>query len=370
MKSLTVPLVNLNSQHAPLRRELIEFFEVLLSDGQFIGGDHVAQFEQDFAGFNEVEHCVSLANGTDALWIALRALGIGPGDEVITSAVSFFATAEAITLAGATPVFCDVDADTVMLNPGAFEAAISERTKAVIPVHIYGKAAPMEAILDIAKRRGLAVVEDCAQAAGARYRGQRVGSLGTIGCFSFYPSKNLGAIGDAGAITCNDAELARQCRMIANHGALAKYQHLISGCNSRMDALQAGVLTMKLPHLDGWNSERREIASMYRRLLSPERIEQVQVGDDDSHIYHLFVVRVRNRDRVMDVLRNAGIGVDVHYPAALPMLPMYRDRGFAAVDYPVACRHASMALSLPIYPGMRPAEVEFVAETLNAAAGA
>jgi dTDP-4-amino-4,6-dideoxygalactose transaminase len=361
-----IPFVDIARQHARLRAPLAAAIEEVLDSCCFIGGGQVEGFERAFAAHCEVSHCVSMSNGTDALWIALMALEIGPGDEVITSATSFFATAEAIGLTGAVPVFCDVN-ERATLDVDKLGALTTARTKAILPVHLYGLPADMDAILDFARKRRLWVIEDCAQAAGARYRGRRVGGIGDIGCFSFYPTKNLGAMGDAGAITTNDGALATRCRMLANHGALSRYQHFVTGTNSRLDALQASVLRVKLQYLDAWNAERADIAQYYRALLAEAPVELIPAGPEYDHAHHLFVVRVAQRNAVLAALRNAGIGADIHYPAALPMLPVYRTRGFEAADYPKACRHAATALSLPIFPGLHMDEIRRVAAAVLAA---
>jgi dTDP-4-amino-4,6-dideoxygalactose transaminase len=369
MDETGIPLVDIARQHAPLRAELRGVVENVFRSGCFIGGAYVEAFEQEFAEYCGATHCVALGNGTDALWIALLALGVGPGDEVITSAISFFATAEAIGLAGATPVFCDINSNHATLDTTRLESLTTAKTKAIIAVHLYGLPADMDEITSFARSRDLYVIEDCAQAAGAKYRNRGVGTLGHIGCFSFYPSKNLGAMGDAGAITTNDAQLATRCRMLANHGGLHKYQHLMVGTNSRLDALQAGFLSIKLQHLDAWNAQRFAIAEQYRELFAEGPIEVIQSGAEHGHVNHLFVVRVAERDGVLAALREAGIGADVHYPEALPMLPVYSDRRFDPADFPIACNHASTALSLPIFPGMREQEIERVASKLVSVVG-
>jgi dTDP-4-amino-4,6-dideoxygalactose transaminase len=269
-------------------------------------------------------------------------------------------------LAGAVPVFCDIN-EHATLDVDKLGALTTARTKAILPVHLYGLPADMDAILDFARKRRLYVIEDCAQAAGARYRGRRVGGIGDVGCFSFYPTKNLGAMGDAGAITTNDGTLATRCRMLANHGGLSRYQHLITGTNSRMDALQANILRVKLQHLDSWNAERAEIAQYYYALFAEAPVELIRAGLECQHAHHLFVIRVAQRDAVLVALRNAGVGADIHYPAALPMLPVYSARGFDSADYPQACRHAATAMSLPIFPGMQMDEIRRVSAAVEAA---
>lgn len=365
-----LPLVDLERQHAPLREAILAALAGIVDSGGFIGGPQVEAFEAEFRGYLDRRFCIGAANGTDALAIAFEALGIGAGDEVIVPAVSFFATAEAVSLAGATPRFCDIDPGTANLDPARIEASITPRTRAIAAVHLYGQPAAMDSILDIARRHGLAVVEDCAQAQGARYRGRRVGALGDIAAFSFYPSKNLGGIGDAGAIVTDDADLARRCRMLASHGGTRRYEHLVVGHNSRLDAVQAAVLRLKLPHLDRWNAERRALAAHYRERLAGVPLELLAELPEIEHAQHLFVVLVRDRDRVRDALRDRGIMADVHYPQALPFVPAYAGLGHVPEEFPAAVRHAGSCLSLPIFPGMREDEVDRVALALREAAAA
>ena len=362
-----IPLVDLGRQHTALRKELLDSIGNIVDRNAFIGGDTVDAFESEFAAFCEATHCVGVANGTDALVIALKALGVGPGDEVITTAASFFASAEAVSLTGARPVFCDIELATANIDAGQIESRITSRTKAIVPVHLYGRPAAMHAILEVAQRHGLRVVEDCAQAVGARYAGKRVGTLGDIGCFSFYPSKNLGAMGDAGAIISGDAALIRRCRTMANHGGPSRYNHVMVGMNSRLDAMQAAVLGVKLPHLEAWNADRTKLATQYDLLLGDSAAETLRTPNSAESVHHLYVVRVADRDRVLDYLRQHGIGADVHFPDALPLVPAYRDLGFSPADFPNASRHAAMTLSLPIFPYMTEEEVQFVVDHLQTA---
>lgn len=363
-----VPMLDLTRQHEPLMAELRGAVDRVLADGAFVGGPEVAAFEAELAAWHGVPHCLGVANGTDAVAIALRALGVGPGDEVVTTALSFFATAEAVCMAGATPVFCDVDPRTANLDAARLGGLVTPRTRAIVPVHLYGRPADMDAVLAAAGRHGLPVVEDCAQAIGATWRGRPVGTLGDAGCLSFYPSKNLGALGDAGAILTRDPALAGRCRALANHGGLAKYEHEVVGVNSRLDALQAAVLRVKLPHLAGWNAARADLARRYRERLAGLPVELPEAPPGAAgHAHHLFVARVAGgRGQVLADLRAAGVAAEVHYPDALPLVPALAHLGCRPADFPHARDHAARCLSLPLFPGMRDDEVDRVVATLAA----
>lgn len=365
-----LPILDLSRQHGPLRAELLDAIASLVDRGHFVGGAAVARFEEQFAAWHGRGHCVGVGNATDGLAIALRALGIGPGDEVIVPAMSFFATAEAVSIAGATPIFCDIDATTANIDPGGIEALIGPRTRAILPVHLYGQPAALDAILEVANRNGLPVVEDCAQAVGAKWRGRKVGTYGALAVFSFYPSKNLGAFGDAGAILTDDGALAEHCRMLASHGGGRRYEHRVVGINSRLDAIQAAVLSLKLPHLDAWNAQRCALEAEYRRRLVGLPVEQLATLPDAAHVHHLKVVLVRDRDRVRERLHEAAIATDVHYPEALPLVPAYASLGHRASSFPAAARLAAQGLTLPLFPGMRDDELDRVVVALGEALGA
>jgi dTDP-4-amino-4,6-dideoxygalactose transaminase len=362
-----IPLVGLDRQHGPLREAILAAMASVLDQGAFIGGREVEAFEAEFAAYLPREFCIGAANGTDALGIAFEALGIGHGHEVIVPAMTFFASAEGVSLAGATPVFCDIDPATANLDPARLAERVGPRTRAILAVHLYGQPAAMDAIMAVARQHGLRMVEDCAQSQGARYRGRRTGTFGDIAAFSFYPSKNLGAAGDAGALVTDDPDLARRCRMLANHGGMRRYEHQVVGHNSRLDALQAAVLRLKLPHLDRWNAERRDIAARYRERLAQAPLELLDQLPEVEHAQHLFVVRVEERDRTLAALREQGVMADIHYPEPLHLVPAYADLGLGPEACPVAAHHARTCLSLPIFPGMRAEEVERVADTLLAA---
>ncbi len=363
---MKIPFVDLGAQYRAHKDEIDSAIRAVIETTAFIGGAPVKQFEEAFAREYGVKHCISCANGTDAIYIVLRMLGIGPGDEVITTAASWISTSESIGQTGAVPVFVDVD-DYYNIDVVAIEAAITSRTRAILPVHLYGQAAQMDAIVDICKRRSLKLIEDCAQSHFAAYNGKRVGTFGAAATFSFYPGKNLGAYGDAGAIVTDDDELAKRCRMYANHGALKKHEHEIEGINSRLDGLQAAILSAKLPHIHAWTQRRQAVGEAYRAHLKD--VPGVFIPDTaplSTHVFHLFVVRVPNRDGLRDHLGKLGIETGIHYPTALPFLGAYRERRFQPAQFPRAFRNQSEILSLPIYPEMTPEMVAHVSEAIRA----
>jgi dTDP-4-amino-4,6-dideoxygalactose transaminase len=360
---MRVPFVDLGAQYAAHKPELDAALAGIIEKSAFIGGAAVRDFEQSYATKYGVRHCISCANGTDAIYVALRMLGIGPGDEVITTATSWIATSETVSQAGATPVFVDVD-DYFNLDADLLEGAVTDRTRAVIVVHLYGQAANMSAIRSFCDRHGLFLVEDCAQAHFAEWQGQRVGTMGDVATFSFYPGKNLGAWGDAGAIVTNDDELAGKCRMFTNHGALVKHQHEIEGINSRMDGIQAAILSAKLAHIDEWTAARRKVAAQYDELLAGiGDLELPRVRDGASHVYHLYVVRTAHRNELADYLRARDIQTGIHYPTALPLLAAYSHLGMTPASIPRAAANQDRILSLPMYPEMSREMIEFVADS-------
>jgi dTDP-3-amino-3,4,6-trideoxy-alpha-D-glucose transaminase len=340
----------------------------VVQSAAFVGGPAVKEFETAFRAFCESKQVVTCGNGTDAIYIVLRALGFGAGDEVITVTNTFIATAEAISATGAKPVFIDVRRDTALLDATKLDAAITSRTKAIIAVHLYGQPADIDAIHAVARSKGLIVIEDAAQAHGARYRGRRVGSLATAATFSFYPGKNLGAYGDGGAIAFMDEQLAKRCAMLRDHGRLDKYLHEIEGVNSRLDTLQAAVLLVKLRHLDAWNAARRRAANLYLERLAdvPDLVLPV-VATDTEPVWHLFVVRHPKRDVLRERMEKAGIGVGIHYPVPLHLQPAYRHLGHTAGAFPVAEELAATCLSLPLFPELTEAHVDRVVSALRAA---
>ena len=365
---MKIPLVDLKKQYVGIKKEIDDAIASVIADTAFIGGKYVASFEEAFAAFCSTKHCIGVGNGTDAIYIALRALGITRGDEVITVANSFIATSEAIGMTGAKVMFVDCDPQSYNMDVEKLRKAITGRTKAIVPVHLYGLPSNMPEIKAIADRFGLFVVEDAAQAHGAEIHGRRVGSFGHAACFSFFPGKNLGAYGDAGAIVTSDEGLARQCRMIANHGRIQKYDHAFEGVNSRLDALHAAILSVKLKHLEAWTERRREIASWYRRLLDSRHCLSPAELEGFRHVYHLYVVRVKNRDSVQAGLSERGIATGIHYPHPLPHLAAYSHLGHQPGDFPVAEEFSREILSLPLYPELTQTEVEYVCSHLEALA--
>jgi dTDP-4-amino-4,6-dideoxygalactose transaminase len=335
-----------------------------LTNTSFIGGPKVKRFESAFASFVGVDYCVSCANGTDALEIALQALGIGKGDEVIVPAMSWIATSEAVKTAGATVVFADVLPDKHTIDPVDIARKITDNTAAIIPVHLYGCSAEMDQIMVLAKKHNLKVIEDSAQAHGAKFNGQSIGTFGDIATFSFYPGKNLGAYGDAGGMVTNDLELANTCRVISNHGQVTKHNHQIEGRNSRMDTLQAAVLEVKLKHLEAWTSARLEKAKKYNELLQGLPVKLPVIEDQHRHVFHVYAVRIANRDLIKAKLEERGIATQIHYPQSLPELTPYIDR-FDAENYPHAKALGADELSLPIYPELKNEQMEYIAGVLR-----
>ena len=350
---MIVPFLDLPAQHTELRRELAEVFERVLSSCAFAGGPEVEAFEQAFGAYCGVTHCVGVSSGTAALELLLDAYGVGPGDEVITPAHTFFATAEAVSLVGATPVFVDVRNTTALMDSSLLQRAITPRTKAIIPVHLYGQPADMEPILAIARKHELVVIEDSCQAHGASYRGERTGSLAHAAAFSFYPGKNLGACGEAGAVTTNDAAIATTVRMLGDHGSRRKYEHELVGHNHRMDGLQAGFLRVKLAHLDSWNRKRRAHAARYRELLGNiPGVTFLHEEEGSEGVYHLFVIRVAGRDAVQLKLAEAGVATLIHYPVPVHRQAAYRQLSVPMGSLPVSERIAAETLSLPMFPDL------------------
>lgn len=360
-----VPFVDLKAQHDSLRGEIFEAITNVIDNSAFIMGPAIKELEANFAEFCGCKHVIGCSSGTSALNLALWAIGIGPGDEVITIPHTFIATTEAISVRGAKPVFVDIDAATYTMDVSKLEAAITANTKAVIPVHLYGHPTDMDPLLAIAKKYGLKVIEDCAQSHGAEYKGRRVGTMGDIGCFSFFPGKNIGAMGDAGAITTNDDELATKLNKLRNHGRLGKYEHEMVGYNERLDNLQAAILNVKLPHLNDWNALRRKHAAEYAEDLAGAGVGLPAVATDCTHVYHLFVIRHPNRDALQKHLKEKGIATGVHYPLPLHMQPAYSNLGYKEGDFPVTEKAAKEIISLPMYPEMTREAVTEVAEAIK-----
>jgi len=361
-----IPFVDLKRQYLNHRLELDAAIQDVLENTAFIGGKRVKDFETAFADALGVKHCIGVANGTDAIYIAMTMMGIGPGDEVITVANSWISTSETITQTGAKVVFVDIEPDQFTIDPKLIEAKITIRTKAIIPVHFHGNVADMDPIIAICQKHGLKLIEDCAQAHFSQYKGKNAGTMGDAATFSFYPGKNLGAYGDAGAIVTNDDDLAEQIRMYANHGALVKHAHRIEGINSRLDGMQAAILSVKLNHLPGWTENRRRNAALYNALLKD--IPQVKLPverADCKHTYHLYVIRAEQRNELMAHLTAMGIDSMLHYPTILPLLEAYRYLGHAPSDFPVGYAYQQQILSLPMFPEMTEDEVRTVAENVR-----
>jgi len=363
-----VPMVDLKAQYARIRAEVDAALARVLESAQFIGGEECARFEQEFAAYCGAAHACGVANGTDALTLALKAYGVGPGDEVVTVANTFIATGEAILLNGARPVFVDVTPDTFTMDAAQIEAALSPRTKLILPVHLYGHPADMAAITDVAARRGLPVLEDAAQAHGAEVQGRRAGSLAHAACFSFYPGKNLGAFGDAGAVVSSDRAFLDRVRQLANHGSLGqRYDNAVPGTNSRLDALQAAVLRVKLRHLDAWNAERRAHARTYERALHD--VEGLTVPREKPSVrsaWTLYTVRVARRDALHEHLKACGIASAVHYPRPIHLQPAMASAGGKTGDLPVSEMLSAEVLSLPLYPELPDDVVQEIAATVHA----
>jgi dTDP-4-amino-4,6-dideoxygalactose transaminase len=362
---MKVPFLDLKAQYLTIKDEINAALNAVLESTAFAGGPFVAQFEQEFAKFCDCKYSIGVGNGTDALWLSLLALGVGPGDEVITVPNTFIATAEAITYCGATPVFVDVDETTYTMNPALLESAISPKTKAIIPVHLFGQTADMDTIQEIAKTHGLYVIEDACQAHGAEYKGRKAGSMGNTGCFSFYPGKNLGAYGEAGAVVTNDAALAEKMRIFRDHGQAKKYYHGMIGWNARMDGIQGAVLGVKLKYLEDWNEGRRNHAREYDGLLSPQRdIITPRAADYAKHVYHIYAIRVRERDRFMAYLAERGISTGIHYPVPIHLQDAYSFLGLGQGSFPVAEQCASEFLSLPMFPELTSDQILYIVDAI------
>lgn len=362
-----IPLVDLKAQYKSIKDEIDAAIAAVIEQTAFVGGPHLKAFEEAYARYCGVNHCVGVANGTDALFVALKALGVGAGDEVITAANSFIATSEAIKMAGAQVVFVDINPRTYNIDVERIEEKITPRTKAIIPVHLYGQPADMNPIRDIARKHRLHVIGDAAQAHGASYRGQPISKWADITCFSFYPGKNLGAYGDAGALVTDNEQWATLARMWANHGRIQKYDHDFEGVNSRLDGLQAAILTAKLRHLESWTEARRRHATSYNTALERLTVVTPEELEDVRAVYHLYVIRVpaSMRAPLQEFLASAGIGTGVHYPIALPRLNAYRHLGYGEEDFPEAVKASHEIVSLPMYAELTDEHIRRVANRLE-----
>lgn len=363
---MKVPFVSFKNMHSEIENEIKEKFDKIYSQNWFIHGEEDEAFEEEFAAFCHTKYCVGCGNGLDAIFLTLKAMGIGTGDEVIVPSNTFIATALAVSYAGAVPVLVEPNISTYTLNPDRIEERITEKTKAIIAVHLYGRSADMDGILEIAKKYNLKVIEDAAQAHGALYKGKKVGSLGDAAAFSFYPGKNLGALGDGGAVTTNDRELADKIRMLGNYGANIKYHHEYLGNNSRLDELQAGFLRVKLKYLHEWNKERNRIAERYlTEIKSNEIIFPLPTSADYYNVWHLFVIRSKQRDKLERYLNEKGIGTNKHYPIPIHKQKAYSKEPLSRENLPIAEELSDTVLSIPMYYGMKNKEIDYVIECLN-----
>lgn len=364
MANVKVPSLDLNAQYPSIKPEIDAAIARVLESGQFVLGSEVAAFEQEFAAYGGASECVALNSGTSALHLALLAAEIGPGDEVITVPFTFVASVAAIVYAGARPVLVDIDPRSFTLDPAAIEAAITPRTRAILPVHLYGQPADMDPILEVAHRHGLIVIEDAAQAHGAKYKGRPVGSLADMACFSFYPGKNLGAYGEGGAVTTSNPQYARTIRMLRDWGQDRKYHHILRGFNYRMEAFQGAILRVKLRHLENWTEARRAIADKYNRLLAGSGVERPTEMPWARHVYHLYTVRTNDRDNLQQSLLKEGIQTGIHYAAPVHLQPAYADLGYERHSLPNSENAAEQVLSLPLYPEMTNDQIESVAQSV------
>jgi dTDP-4-amino-4,6-dideoxygalactose transaminase len=362
---MTVPFVDLKRQYTTIREEVLAAVAKVFDSTQFVLGKEVAAFEEEFAEYCGVRHCVAVNSGTSALHLALLAAGVGPGDEVITVPCTFVATVAAVGYTGAGPVFVDVDPVSYTMDPSLIEAAVTPRTKAIVPVHLYGNPAAMDAILNIARPRGIAVIEDAAQAHGAEYRGRRCGSLGELGCFSFYPGKNLGAYGEGGMVATDDPELARTVRMLRDWGAEKKYEHVLKGFNYRMEGVQGAILRVKLRYLEGWTEARRAHAAAYTRLLAGTGLTLPVEAENCRHVYHVYAALTPHRGELMEWLGVQGVQTGIHYPYPVHLLPAYADLGYAIGQFPVSESIAARELSLPMFPELTGEQIEAVVQAVN-----
>ncbi len=363
---MNIPFVDLKAQYQSIKNDIDAAINNVITETAFIGGKYVKKFEEDFSNIYGVNHVVSCANGTDSLYIIMKMLGIGQGDEVITVANSWISSSETIGQTGALPVFVDIDKEFYSIDTELFKQAITPKTKAVILVHLQGQACDLDAIELICKEHNVHLIEDCAQSHFTEYNGRRVGTVGIAGSFSFYPGKNLGAYGDAGCIITNNKELADKCRMFATHGALKKHQHQIEGINSRLDGIQAAILSAKIPHILQWTEKRIENADLYMKHLSQcNDIILPKIRPNSKHTFHLFVIRAKRRDELVNYLKENGVETAIHYPTPLPLLEAYSKRGFTANQFEVSSQFQHEIVSLPMYPELAEDKIEYIAKTIK-----
>ncbi|MRX72163.1 aminotransferase class I/II-fold pyridoxal phosphate-dependent enzyme [Bacillus lacus] len=365
---MKVPMLDLSEQYMSMREEVLASLDEVMKSSRFILGDHVKKLEADVAEYSNVPYAVGVANGSDAIHISLQAGGVKPGDEVITTPFTFFATAGAIARCGAVPVFVDIEPVTFNIDPTKIEAAITEKTKAIIPVHLYGQMAEMDSIMEIADKHNLLVVEDAAQAIGATFKGKKTGEYGHTATYSFFPTKNLGAYGDAGMIVTRDADIAEQMRVIRVHGSKPKYYHHVLGYNSRLDEMQAAILNVKFPHLNDWSEKRRAHAQRYTELLK-ERLGTAVVTpieeSDRHHVFHQYTIRVAKRDELQQFLKEQGVATMVYYPKPLHVQPVFAELGYKQGDFPVSDQAAEEAISLPMFPELTAEQQDYVVECIE-----
>jgi dTDP-4-amino-4,6-dideoxygalactose transaminase len=363
---MKVPFLNFSPMHSAIKAEIHDAFDRVYDSNWLILGKELERFEKDYAKFNKVDYCIGVSNGLDALHLALRALGISEGDEVIVPSNTYIATALAVTYVGAKPIFVEPKIDTYNIDPDLIEQAITTKTKAIMPVHLYGQACEMESIMAIAAKYGLTVIEDNAQAQGSSYNDKLTGTWGKANGTSFYPGKNLGALGDAGAVTTSDQNVAEMIRMLRNYGSQKKYYNEVVGYNMRMDEMQAAFLSTKLKKLEEWTLERQKIASWYNlRLMNLENVVLPQIARGSTHVYHLYVIRIQHRDRLQAYLTECGVGTLIHYPIPPHMQGAYQSLGYHKGDFPISEEIASTCLSLPIWPGMTATEVDYVSDLIH-----
>ena len=363
---MKIPFVDLKEQYKTIKNEIDEAIQSVIDDTAFIKGKYVEKYEKEYAEKYGAKHCIGVANGTDAIYVSLKALGIGTGDEVITVANSWISTSETITQTGATPVFVDIDPNYYTIDHKLIEDKITPKTRAIIPVHLFGQPAEIGEIRQICERHNLHMVEDCAQAHFAEYNNQKVGTFGIAGTFSFFPGKNLGAYGDAGAIISNDDDFAMKARMYANHGALIKHQHQIEGMNSRLDGMQAAILSVKLKYISGWNEKRLKNATLYNKLLAGvEGIAIPKINKNVKHVFHLYVIRADRREALQKYLAGKDISTGIHYPTPLPLLPAYKYLNHTPSDFPIASNYMDKILSLPMFPELTDEKIEYVVECVK-----
>jgi dTDP-4-amino-4,6-dideoxygalactose transaminase len=362
---MNIPFVDLQRQYQNIKSEIDLAIKNVLDTSNYIGGPIVTNFENDFAKLLGVKHCIGVANGTDAIYIVLKSLGIGTDDEVITVANSWISTSETISQTGAKPVFVDINPETYTIDVSKIESKITKKTKAIIPVHLYGQMAEINAIKTICERYNLFLIEDCAQSHLSEENSVLAGTTGIAGTFSFYPGKNLGAYGDAGAVITNNDDLASKMRMYANHGALVKHKHQIEGINSRLDTIQAAILHAKLPHLISWTQKRIDNANRYDQLITNAEIIKPKIRSFTKHTFHLYVIRHKKRNELQQYLQSKGVQTSIHYPTALPNLPAYQYLNHQPSDFPIASAYQNEILSLPMFPELTHEEIEYVSQTLN-----